>query len=193
MVSDPEKADLEISQQSKGQDIDCPVQHPGVSTLKDDESKKGEIEEDSIHSRSSSHTIEAVPVNEEPQQRSRSKTSSVRSRPLTIVPRSKRRGLLGRFAIIPEVERPYDYSNKIKWIITLIVALAAAAAPLGSAIFYRESTTSYTSPNSFILTLSSCSPPDHRRLEYYTNNHQSISCNVYDLHEYFPTLVVVFL
>ncbi|KAK4241631.1 hypothetical protein C8A03DRAFT_40986 [Achaetomium macrosporum] len=51
------------------------------------------------------------------------------------VPRARRRGLLGRFTIIPEVERPYEYKNSTKWMITAIVALAAAAAPMGSAIF----------------------------------------------------------
>lgn len=69
--------------------------------------------------------------------RSRSRASSVRSRPLTIVPRSKRRGLLGRFALIPEVERPYDYKNSTKWTITAAISLATAAAPMGSSIFYR--------------------------------------------------------
>ncbi|CAK7240006.1 MAG: hypothetical protein STHCBS139747_001441 [Sporothrix thermara] len=58
------------------------------------------------------------------------------SRTPTIVPRSKRRGLFGSFAILPEVERPYEYQNKTKWLITLIVALSAAAGPLGSSIFY---------------------------------------------------------
>ncbi|CAK7269384.1 hypothetical protein SEPCBS57363_003576 [Sporothrix epigloea] len=58
------------------------------------------------------------------------------SRTPTIVPRSKRRGLFGKFAILPEVERPYEYPNKTKWLITLIVALSAAGGPLGSSIFY---------------------------------------------------------
>ncbi|CAK7269321.1 hypothetical protein SEPCBS119000_003510 [Sporothrix epigloea] len=58
------------------------------------------------------------------------------SRTPTIVPRSKRRGLFGSFAILPEVERPYEYQNKTKWLITLIVALSAAGGPLGSSIFY---------------------------------------------------------
>jgi len=31
-----------------------------------------------------------------------------------IVPRSHRRGLLGRFSLIAEVENQYDYSNKVK-------------------------------------------------------------------------------
>lgn len=66
------------------------------------------------------------------------RSSSVRPGPLSIVPRSKRRGLLGRFAIIPEVERPYDYGNGTKWAITAITALAGAAAPMGSTIFYRR-------------------------------------------------------
>ncbi|KAI9167702.1 MFS transporter OpS2 [Paramyrothecium foliicola] len=66
----------------------------------------------------------------------RSRASSQRSRALTVVPRSKRRGLFGSLAIIPEVERPYDYKNSTKWAITMTVALATAAAPLGSTIFY---------------------------------------------------------
>ncbi|KAK3403065.1 major facilitator superfamily domain-containing protein [Sordaria brevicollis] len=52
-----------------------------------------------------------------------------------VVPRSNRRGLLARFAFIPEVERPVEYKNKTKWMITAIVALAAAGAPFGSGIF----------------------------------------------------------
>ncbi|KAK4151427.1 hypothetical protein C8A00DRAFT_35913 [Chaetomidium leptoderma] len=53
----------------------------------------------------------------------------------TAVPRAQRRGLLGRFTVIPEVENPYEYKNSTKWTITAIVALAAAAAPMGSSIF----------------------------------------------------------
>jgi hypothetical protein len=55
------------------------------------------------------------------------------------VPRSRRRGLLGRFTLVAEVENPYDYSNRLKWFITFIVAFAAAAAPMGSSIFFRKS------------------------------------------------------
>lgn len=69
--------------------------------------------------------------------RSRSRASTTRSKALTIVPRSQRRGVLGRLTIVPEVERPYDYKNSTKWGITLTIALATAAAPLGSSIFYR--------------------------------------------------------
>ncbi|KAI8310117.1 MFS transporter [Colletotrichum sp. SAR11_59] len=71
-----------------------------------------------------------------PAAKTRSRASSTRSRALSIVPRSKRRGLFGQLAIIPEVDRPYDYTNKTKWTITLIIALAAAVSPMGSSIFY---------------------------------------------------------
>lgn len=69
--------------------------------------------------------------------RSHSRASSARSRPLVVVPRGERRGLFARFVVIPEVERPYDYSRRTKWLITLIVALAAAGGPIGSNIMYR--------------------------------------------------------
>ncbi len=55
------------------------------------------------------------------------------------VPRSKRRGLFGRFAIVAEVEEPKHYARKTKWFLTFNIALAALAAPLGSAIIFRES------------------------------------------------------
>lgn len=71
--------------------------------------------------------------------RSKSLSQSVRSKAVTIIPRSKRRGLLGRLALIPEVSHPPEYTRKTKWLITFIVALAAAAAPMGSAILFRES------------------------------------------------------
>lgn len=86
-------------------------------------------------------TPNGLPVDEEaaaatPVARARSQASSTRSRALSIVPRLKRRGLLAQLTLVPEVERPYDYPNKIKWTITGFVALAACAAPMGSAIFY---------------------------------------------------------
>lgn len=67
-----------------------------------------------------------------------SRASSIFSRGgAAIIPRNQRRGLFGRVTVIPEIERPYDYTPKTKWAITAIVALAAAAAPMGSGIFYR--------------------------------------------------------
>ncbi|KAI4625769.1 hypothetical protein J4E80_002902 [Alternaria sp. BMP 0032] len=74
------------------------------------------------------------------------RTSSTKQRPVTlarttsvlpdavIVPRSQRRGLLARFALIPEVENPEHYARQTKWLLTFIVAFCAMAAPMGSAI-----------------------------------------------------------
>lgn len=64
--------------------------------------------------------------------------SSSRAHTACVVARADRRGLLARFAFIPEVERPVEYKNKTKWMITTIVALAAAGAPFGSGIFLRK-------------------------------------------------------
>jgi hypothetical protein len=137
MVLDPEKDALEDSLHVP-QDIDGPVEHPRVSTVRDDDTKKHDTGEGSIHSQSSSDTIEPAPLEEQSPQRSKSRSSSVRSRPLSIIPRSKRRGLLARLTVVPEVERPYEYKRSTKWLITFLVALAAAAAPMGSSIFFRE-------------------------------------------------------
>lgn len=52
------------------------------------------------------------------------------------VPRSQRRGLFGRFSILAEVEEPKHYPRRTKWYITFVVALAAVAAPMGSAIIF---------------------------------------------------------
>ena len=66
-----------------------------------------------------------------------SRASSIFSRTRSVVPRGQRRGLFGRFAVIPEIERPVEYTTKTKWAITAIIAVAAAAAPMGAGIFYR--------------------------------------------------------
>ncbi|CZT01784.1 related to dityrosine transporter [Rhynchosporium agropyri] len=115
-------------------DVDGPFEHPGVSTLRDDEKDMDKNTIDS-HNHSSIDSIGPIPETSDPQlEKTKSKVSSVRSRAVTIVPRAKRRGLLARFAVIPEVERPYEYKNSTKWFITFQVAIAAAAAPMGSAI-----------------------------------------------------------
>ncbi|KAF2020180.1 MFS general substrate transporter [Aaosphaeria arxii CBS 175.79] len=51
-----------------------------------------------------------------------------------IVERRNRRGLLAHLALIPEVENPYHYARKTKWLVVAIVAFCAMAAPMGSAI-----------------------------------------------------------
>ena len=69
--------------------------------------------------------------------RSRSRAqSSTRSiqKDAIVVPRGQRRGLFANLAIIAEVTEPHDYTRKRKWMITFVVAVAAAAAPMGSSI-----------------------------------------------------------
>jgi len=66
------------------------------------------------------------------------------------VPRSRRAGLFGRFTILYEAEEPKNYPRKVKWTITLIIAICAVAAPMGSAIVLRNST--LTSPHGLFLT-----------------------------------------
>jgi multidrug resistance protein len=53
-----------------------------------------------------------------------------------VVPRLKRRGLLASLTIIPEIKNPYEYARVTKKCITLVVALAGAAAPMASAILF---------------------------------------------------------
>ena len=89
--------------------------------------------------------------------RAQSRASSTPSRPLSIVPRSKRRGILGRLTVVPEVDNPYDYKPSTKWGLTFIIALATAAAPLGSTIFYRKYTIMETVQCFWVLTVNSCS------------------------------------
>lgn len=57
---------------------------------------------------------------------------------IEVVPRSERRGLFGRFSLIPEIANPQDYSNGTKWTMTIILAFAAATSATGTSIFYRE-------------------------------------------------------
>jgi hypothetical protein len=157
MVCDLEKVEEEEVNSHVPQDMDGQVQHPELSTAPDErrieepEPEPEPAERNSIQSHTSSDSIEPIP--QAPAQRSKSRSSSVRSKPLSIVPRSKRRGLLGKLAVIPEVDRPYDYKRNTKWLITLIVALAAAAAPMGTAIFLRESWTPCHHPLGTIMLL----------------------------------------
>ncbi|KAI1756369.1 major facilitator superfamily domain-containing protein [Xylaria castorea] len=65
-----------------------------------------------------------------------STTSSTRPRHATPVPKENRRGLFPWLSLVPEVDRPYHYDNGVKWTLTLFVAAAACAAPMGSSIFY---------------------------------------------------------
>jgi hypothetical protein len=63
------------------------------------------------------------------------------------VPKGERRGLFPGLSVVAEVDDPHLYDNSIKWMLTLFVAIAACAAPMGSAIFYRESPWSLLHPH----------------------------------------------
>lgn len=117
-------------------------------------SNKSDVDYNSHSSLGSTHSIhDDIDIEQAPRPtltHTKSRTSSIRSRAVTIIQRSKRRGLLGRYGLVPEVARPIEYARKTKWTITMIVALAAAAAPQGSAIFFRMYFPSITSSTSCI-------------------------------------------
>jgi len=117
----------------EGEEKGAPVFCPDTDSEKEDAvSHHSRDDEDEDETPVDEHEEDEAPVAPV-----RSRASSTRSRALSIVPRTSRRGWLGGFAVVPEVDRPYDYSNKTKWTITSVVALAGAVAPMGSAIFYR--------------------------------------------------------
>jgi hypothetical protein len=88
-------------------------------------------------SRSSDRSEISIPPDEEAQRSASIDHESETNPGPVIVPRNKRRGWLASMVIIPEVEEPKNYDRRTKWIITLIVAIGAIAAPLGSAIIFR--------------------------------------------------------
>ncbi|KAG0634808.1 major facilitator superfamily domain-containing protein [Tuber brumale] len=53
-----------------------------------------------------------------------------------IVPRSRRRGLLGRLALVPEIGDPRDYGKFIKYLITILVATAGSTGTIASTILF---------------------------------------------------------
>lgn len=142
------------------EDLDGLIVHPGVSTAQDGEYEREGIgmndglkdrdESYSIHSHTQSSIYGLEEMTEAPAQRTISATSSNRPRPLIAVPRAERRGILARFTVVPEVEKPYHYASSTKWFITFVVAVAAAAAPIGSAILLRMFTINPMSTNNLL-------------------------------------------
>ena len=117
-----------------------PTTHIGSHNEKEKESEidpTGSIHEstedsDSIHSHAS--TTPTVPQDEKNvRPATLSRTTSVTPE-AAVIPRAERRGLLARFALIPEVQNPYHYSRKTKWLLTFIISFCAMAGPMGSAI-----------------------------------------------------------
>jgi len=111
----------------------------GSSPTADKVDSNGQVNEMSHNIGDRQDQLRILEEFEIPQEPRLTETSSA-SRPheLIVIPRDKRRGLLARFTLIPEVENPKDYSRGTKWTLTAFVALAAAAGPMASAIFMRE-------------------------------------------------------
>lgn len=94
-------------------------------------SDSGQALPDEVHENGHDHQVELAYLS-----RSRGQStarSSVR-REAVKVPTSERRGLLARFCLMAEVDDPYAYDRTKKWTITFIIALAGAAAPMGSSL-----------------------------------------------------------
>jgi hypothetical protein len=144
MAAPSEKRDF--AEEKKPSDTEIPAasqQTIGTEEFDIDHVGKEEIlSQDSATPESDGHETEEDDhednTNEAPVRPHSSRASSIFSRSPTVVPRAQRRGLFGRFAVIPEIERPHEYTTHTKWTITAIIALAAAAAPIGAGIFYRE-------------------------------------------------------
>ncbi|KIW69197.1 hypothetical protein PV04_05088 [Phialophora macrospora] len=94
---------------------------------------EGDFDSQSIHSERSGHSTVADLDNVENADDVLARTVTPK-KPIVKVPRAERRGLFARFSLTAEVTDPYDYKNSTKWLITFVVAVAAAAAPVGSAI-----------------------------------------------------------
>ena len=92
----------------------------------------------SLHQTASRHTLNgSFHIDVEPQQQELDPGSEQRPPPIK-VPRSQRRGWLGRFTVPAEVEEPKNYLNNTKWFITFVIAVAGMAAPVGSTIILRK-------------------------------------------------------
>lgn len=68
------------------------------------------------------------------------------------IPRGERRGWLAKFSVVAEVEDPKHYARRTKWFITAIVAVAAAAAPMGSGIVLRKISDFFVAVGYLVLT-----------------------------------------
>jgi hypothetical protein len=134
MAIDLENADLAANNGIQ-HEPDETIQHPPIATMQDGELEIQESDKISIRSHS---TVATIPAELDQHTRSKSNTPSTRSRTPTIIPRSQRRGLFGKFTLVPEIENSKEHKRSTKWFITALVALAAAAAPMGSAIFLRK-------------------------------------------------------
>ncbi|KAH8701892.1 putative MFS multidrug resistance transporter [Talaromyces proteolyticus] len=119
-----------VTSELSKQDHDTNTVSPRISQ----ESVQHEISGDEDHSDAS--TVAEEPANtdiENAQHVIRQVTTDIG--PPVPIPRLKRRGLFAQLAVLPEVENPKTYPRRTKWFLTIVVALAAAAAPIGTSIF----------------------------------------------------------
>lgn len=151
-ASDADRKSSEIEKPDRGRNLDRDRSTPGEKDAIQDAERRRKHEHEHEHehpyeqpSEHDSHDddehdsgsdVESHATSDAPADRVPTR-SSTHSRAASIVPRTKRRGLLGSLTVVPEVDRPYDYSRKTKWMLTCVVSLAGVAAPLGSSIFYR--------------------------------------------------------
>lgn len=53
----------------------------------------------------------------------------------SVDPRPRR--LFDMVCVIESLEDPFEYQRRTKWLVTSVVAIAAATSPMGASIFYR--------------------------------------------------------
>lgn len=109
-------------------------------------------------STTASSTREEKEVEAEPPQNADSAQTEKQGNPVTVpsgpvaVPRAERRGLWANLSIVSEVEKPFEYKNGTKWMMTVILAFAAGTSSTGAAIFYRKSANATTELMCAMLT-----------------------------------------
>ncbi|KAH0612163.1 uncharacterized protein H6S33_010215 [Morchella sextelata] len=85
---------------------------------------------------SSSSISESTPHAEGEEQTEAPVARTVTGKSSIVIPRNKRRGMLGRFGLVAEIENPKDYGTGTKNFITILVAAGGAAAPMASTILF---------------------------------------------------------
>lgn len=126
--------------------VDSGTAKIAAEELDHDEPKMNSLDREEIEAtearKSSSDTDASIEHTEEKISESRRDVEGQEAEDVTPPPvkvvRSKRRGLFGRFTLLAEITEPKHYSRGTKWWITFIVAMAAVAAPMGSAIILRK-------------------------------------------------------
>lgn len=122
----------------------------------------------------------------------RPELSRVVSKPFSLrkVPVSQRSGWLSRCSLLYEAEEPKGYPRSVKWFITFEIALAAVAAPMGSAIILRMLIQPAISP--FADKSPSRAQRYHCHFRDYTYDSQSVGRVLHVEHVAVPALVVCY-